>query len=68
MRRQLADAVAEEIEPPTEVESGERWFRHIPTGTLWRLVPVESPYGPAFWAAYDETDKPSPSPVASLTI
>jgi hypothetical protein len=59
MRDQVADAVAEEIKPPADVEPGERWFRHIATGTLWRLVPVENPYGPGFWPVYDETASPA---------
>jgi hypothetical protein len=54
IRGQIADGVAEEIEPPADAEPSERWFRHIPTGSVWRLVPVDNPYGPGFWPAYDE--------------
>jgi hypothetical protein len=54
LRGQIADGVAEEIAPPAGTDAGERWFRHIPTGSLWRLVPDDNPYGPGFWAAYDE--------------
>jgi len=47
MRGQIADGVAEEIEAPAGFDASERWFRHIPTGSLWRLVPAENLYGPA---------------------
>jgi hypothetical protein len=60
MRGEVANAIAEEIDPPADVDPEERWFRHIPTGTLWRLVPVDNPYGPGFWAAYDETAQAPP--------
>ena len=33
-------------------DAGDRWFRHIPTGSLWRLVSDENPYGPGFWPAH----------------
>ena len=53
---QIANGVAEEIEGPVQgsLEAGERWFRHIPSGSLWRLIPAEDPYGPGFWAVYHE--------------
>lgn len=54
MRDQIANAVAEEIDPPADVDPGERWFRHLPSGSVWRLVSVDNPYGPGFWAAYEE--------------
>jgi hypothetical protein len=44
MRGQIANGMAEEIESPAD-EPGEQWFRHIPTGSLWRLVSDENPYG-----------------------
>ena len=47
MRDQIANGVAEEIEAPAGFDASERWFRHIPTGSLWRLVPAENLYGPA---------------------
>ena len=60
MRGQIANGVAEEIEVPAgkQADAGERWFRHIPTGSLWRLVPAENPYGPGFWPAHEEPRKP----------
>jgi len=54
MRDQIANGVAEEIEAPAGFDASERWFRHIPTGSLWRLVPAENPYGPGFWPAHDK--------------
>jgi hypothetical protein len=49
MRDQIAIGVAEEIETPCGFDASERWFRHIPTGSLWLLVPEEHPDGPGFW-------------------
>ncbi len=54
MRNQIAEGIAEEVQAPADVEAGERWLRHIPTGSVWRLIPVENPYGPGFWPAYEE--------------
>ena len=54
MRGQITDGIAEEIDAPADV--GERWFRHIPTGLLWRLISDENPYGPGFWPA-TESDR-----------
>jgi hypothetical protein len=48
MRGQIRD-VAEEIDAPAD--AGERWFRHTATGSLWRLISDENPYGPGFWPA-----------------
>jgi adenylate cyclase len=56
MRGQIASGISEEIEPPPDQprEPGDRWFRHIPTGSLWRLVPINDTYGPGFWPAPDK--------------
>jgi hypothetical protein len=54
MQAQIAADVAKEIEAPAGAEAGERWFRHISTGSIWRVVSVENPQGPGFWPAYDE--------------
>lgn len=56
MRDQIADGLAEEVHAPTGTPSGaaDLWFRHVPTGTLWRLVSAENPYGPGFWAVRDQ--------------
>jgi len=35
MRGQITSGLAEEIAAP--IDAGERWFRHVPTGSLWRL-------------------------------
>ena len=51
MREQIKDGMAEEIEAPPGFDAGDRWFRHISTGSLWRLVSDENPYGPGFWPA-----------------
>jgi adenylate cyclase len=58
MRRQIKDGMAEEIEAPAgePSDAGDRWFRHIPTGSLWRLISNENPNGPGFWPAH-VTDK-----------
>ena len=56
MRSQIASGLSEEVNPPPGESSGagDRWFRHVPTGRLWRLVPDENPYGPGFWPAHDK--------------
>jgi len=53
MRDQIASGISEEIDTPADqsLEPGDRWFRHVPTGAVWRLVPIENPYGPGFWPA-----------------
>ncbi|MET4234929.1 hypothetical protein ACVWXN_007162 [Bradyrhizobium sp. i1.4.4] len=50
MRDQIANGPSEEVQAPADKPSapGERWFRHIPTGSLWRLVSAEKAYGPGF--------------------
>ena len=53
MRGQITEHLADEIEAPSDAP-GERWFRHIPTGALWRLVSDENPLGPGFWPAYEK--------------
>jgi class 3 adenylate cyclase len=56
MRGQIASGISEEIEPPPDQprEPGDRWFRHIPTDSLWRVLPIDSTYGPGFWPALDK--------------
>jgi hypothetical protein len=56
MRDQIAGGLAEEVHAPAAGPFGtaDRWFRHIPTGTLWRLVPAENPHGPGFWAVRNQ--------------
>jgi len=56
MRGQIAIGISEEIEaPPAQPrEPDDRWFRHIPTGSLWRLLPIDSSHGPGFWPAPDK--------------
>jgi hypothetical protein len=56
IREQIASGAAEEIETPADQprEPGDRWFRHLPSNSLWRLVPAENPYGPGFWPADDD--------------
>jgi hypothetical protein len=55
MEGQVARGISEEVDrPPGQPpEPGDRWFRYVPTGALWRLVPDENPYGPGFWPAYE---------------
>jgi hypothetical protein len=52
IQSQIASGVAEEVDVPTSIEAGERWFLHIPTQSVWRLISDENPYGPGFWPAY----------------
>jgi hypothetical protein len=54
MEAQIADAVAVEIKAPAgeSLEADERWFRHIPSGSLWRLVSDENLHGPGFWPSW----------------
>src|SRR5689334_14806434 len=56
MREQIEGGVSEEIVPPSDQprEPGDLWFRHIPTGSLWRLLSIDSLYGPGFWPAQDK--------------
>ncbi len=56
MRGQIASGISEEIEPPPDQprEPGDLWFRHIPTGSLWRVLPIESSSGPGFWPALEK--------------
>lgn len=56
MQDQIASGVAEEMTASASAaaDPGERWFRHIPTGCLWRLIPDDNPYGPGFWPGYDQ--------------
>ena len=56
MGGQIASGISEEIEPPPDQprEPGDRWFRHIPTGSLWRVLPIDSASGPGFWPALDK--------------
>ena len=58
MQGQIANGIAEELEAPSNEPSDadERWFRHIPTGSVWHLVSDENQNGPGFWPAL-ENDK-----------
>jgi hypothetical protein len=51
MRSQIRDGLAEEVEAPAGSDADDRWFVHIPTGSLWRLLSDENPHGPGFWPA-----------------
>jgi hypothetical protein len=53
IRGQITDGIAKELDAPAD--AGERWFRHNPTGSLWRLTTDENPYGPGFWPANEMT-------------
>ena len=63
MQHQIAAGIAEPVDAPSEEpsEPGDQWFKHLSTGSLWRLVPVENPYGPGFWPA-DEDEIPHDLP------
>ena len=54
MRKQIKDGIAEEIEAPAGElsDAGDLWFRHVPTGSVWRLVSDENLHGPGFWPAH----------------
>jgi class 3 adenylate cyclase/ABC-type uncharacterized transport system substrate-binding protein len=56
MRGQIAGGISEEIEPPPDQprDPGDQWFRHIPTGSIWRVGPIDSYYGPGFWPVQDK--------------
>lgn len=51
MDEQIGVGAAEEIYAPADrqVITGERWFKHMPSGALWRLVPADGPLAPGFW-------------------
>jgi hypothetical protein len=53
LQAQISSGAAEPVDPPPSFD-GERWFRHLASGSMWRLVPEDSPYGPGFWPAYEE--------------
>jgi hypothetical protein len=48
---QIAQGRAAEVEvlQGQEVIHGERWFKRIGSGTIWRLVPADGPLAPGFW-------------------
>jgi hypothetical protein len=54
MKGQIASGVAEEVQAPGSFDDGERWYRRLATGTIWRLVPEDDPYGPGLWTAYED--------------
>jgi len=56
MRGQIANGLADEVRAPLggPPDTRDRWFRHVPTGALWRLVPDENPFGPGFWPVREE--------------
>jgi adenylate cyclase len=56
MLGQIASGISEEIEPPPDQPRvpGDRWFRHVPTGSLWRLVSIDNSYGVGFWPALEK--------------
>jgi hypothetical protein len=63
LQDEITKGISKEIDAPADQphDPGDRWFRHLPTGSLWRLVPLDNPYGPGFWPA-DEDDIPSDPP------
>ena len=64
MQDQIAGGQAKEIAPPGNHESGvgDRWFEHIPSGEIWRLVSAEDPLGPGFWPLSNRGDDPIDNP------
>ena len=54
IRKQIKVGIAEEIEAPAGElsDAGDLWFRHIPTGSVWRLVSDENSRGPGFRPAH----------------
>ena len=53
LQQEIALGLAQEV-TPTAPDDGERWYKHLATGSLWRLVSDENPYGPGFWPVYEE--------------
>jgi hypothetical protein len=53
LQQQIASGQAAEITPQFQ-DSGERWFQHLATGSVWRLISEDDPYGPGFWPANEE--------------
>jgi hypothetical protein len=51
MQDQIARGSAAEIKASAEAQiiTGERWFKHIASGAIWRLVPADGPLAPGFW-------------------
>jgi hypothetical protein len=51
MQDQISEGIAVEMEAPAEQQliMGERWFKHVASGTTWRLVPADGPLVPGFW-------------------
>ena len=53
MQEQIARGMAQEVPPSATSEPGEHLYKHVPTGSIWRLVPDSNPYGPGFWPSYE---------------
>jgi len=51
MEYQIAEGKAEEVPVLIEYQviQGARWFKHIGSGAIWRLVPADGPLRPGFW-------------------
>jgi hypothetical protein len=51
MQDQISEGIAVEMEAPPErqIIMGERWFKHLASGAMWRLVPADGPLVPGFW-------------------
>jgi hypothetical protein len=54
MREQIASGMAQEVPASARSEPGELLYKHMPTGSIWRLVPESNPYGPGFWRDNEE--------------
>jgi hypothetical protein len=48
---QITEGKAEEVPVLTEYQviQGERWFKHIGSGAIWRLIPADGPLRPGVW-------------------
>ena len=48
IEKQVSDKIAEEIDPDPNYGKGEiyggRWFKHLETGEIWRLIPPDIPF------------------------
>jgi hypothetical protein len=51
MQDQIAEGKAAEVPVIKEYHliQGQRWYKHIDSGAIWRLVPAEGPLRPGFW-------------------
>jgi hypothetical protein len=56
MQDQISAGISIEVTaiPERQLIMNERWFKHVTSGAMWRLVPNDGPLAPGFWPFGDE--------------